>query len=208
MADESFMLLSLKERQSKKLAQVISNETARKILDFLTDNEFATETTIAEKLKLPLSTVHYNMKALVESKLVIADEYHYSQKGKEVPHYKLAKKFIVIAPSDDESVMDRLRKFWPISAIAVGVGVIITVAQRLFSAGGTLATTNADMMASPLAAKTLEAAPAAMRVADAGGAAPMIAQNPSPFYAGGWFVAGALFVVVLALLWGLWKRRK
>ena len=33
--DETFLLLSLEEQQSKELAQVISNETARKILDYL-----------------------------------------------------------------------------------------------------------------------------------------------------------------------------
>src|SRR3989344_1163491 len=33
--EETFILLSLEEQQSKELAQVISNETARKILDYL-----------------------------------------------------------------------------------------------------------------------------------------------------------------------------
>ena len=73
MADESFMLLSLKEKQSKKLAQVIGNETCQAILEYLTEKEFTTETEASKDLKMPLSTVHYNMRALLASGLVIAD---------------------------------------------------------------------------------------------------------------------------------------
>ena len=35
MTDESFLLVSLREEKAKKLAQVLSNDTARKILDDL-----------------------------------------------------------------------------------------------------------------------------------------------------------------------------
>ena len=92
MAKDKFILVSLKEEESKKLAQIISNDTSRKILDFLAEKE-ATESEIASKLDIPISTVHYNLQALVKGSLVEADEYHYSKKGKEVLHYKLANKY-------------------------------------------------------------------------------------------------------------------
>ena len=41
--EETFILLSLEEQQSKELAQVISNETARKILDYLGKKNEASE---------------------------------------------------------------------------------------------------------------------------------------------------------------------
>ena len=89
MAKENFLLVSLKESEAKKLAQVISNDTSRKILDFLAGIKDATETDIAKNLDTPLSTVHYNIQALLKAKLVQADEFHYSEKGKEVNHYSL-----------------------------------------------------------------------------------------------------------------------
>ncbi|MFH0870587.1 MAG: helix-turn-helix domain-containing protein, partial [archaeon] len=97
MKKDPFLLISLEESESKALAQVISNDTARKILDLLSKEESATETDIAKKLKVPLSTVHYNLQALVKANLVVAEEFHYSEKGKEVLHYSLANKLIIIA---------------------------------------------------------------------------------------------------------------
>ena len=46
MAKRSFLLVSLKERKAKKLAQVISNETSRKILDYLDENGLSENTIV------------------------------------------------------------------------------------------------------------------------------------------------------------------
>jgi DNA-binding transcriptional ArsR family regulator len=100
MSEESFLLVSLNDEKSKKLAQVISNNTSRKILEFLAKKSH-TETEISKKLNLPMSTVHYNLKALEEAKLVTVDEFHYSKKGKEVNHYSLTNKYVIIAPQTD-----------------------------------------------------------------------------------------------------------
>ena len=93
MAKEKFVLVSLKEEKAKELAQIIANESCRKILDYLAEKE-ATESELAEKLNLPISTVHYNLQHLIEGSLVTVEEFHYSEKGKEVNHYKLANKYI------------------------------------------------------------------------------------------------------------------
>ena len=95
--EEKFLLVSLEESQSKKLAQVISNNSSRRILAYLT-NKNATESELSKKLNMPISTIHYNLKHLIKAGLVDAKEYHYSEKGKEVNHYSLAKKYIIIAP--------------------------------------------------------------------------------------------------------------
>jgi DNA-binding transcriptional ArsR family regulator len=87
MAKEKFILVSLKEDESKQLAQIISNKTSRKILDYLAEKE-ATESELAAKLAVPISTVHYNLQALLKAKMIESDEFHYSDKGKEVNHYK------------------------------------------------------------------------------------------------------------------------
>ncbi len=161
--EESFILLSLKEKQSKKLAQVFGSDTCRTILEYMASKDFVTETDIAHDLQLPLSTVHYNIKALHETRMLTADEFHYSEKGKEVPHYKLANKFIVIAPQAEKSVMDQLRKFVPISVGIVAVGAVFTLGALLLRGGGSFggAQNTLLMDAAPRAfEKTIESAPA------------------------------------------------
>jgi DNA-binding transcriptional ArsR family regulator len=129
MAKEKFILVSLKEQESKQLAQVLANDTSRKILDSLAENE-ATESELSEKLKIPISTVHYNLQALVNGKLVEADEFHYSQKGKEVLHYKLANKYIIIAPKSTFGIREKLRGILPVGIIALAGSFLVYFFDR------------------------------------------------------------------------------
>ena len=135
MAKEKFILVSLKDDESKKLAQIVTNDTSRKILDFLAEKE-STESEMAEKLNIPISTIHYNLQALVNAKLVESDEYHYSQKGKEVLHYKLANKYIIIAPKTTYGIKERLKSILPVGLIAVFASLLI---QFIYSLHGSLA---------------------------------------------------------------------
>ncbi len=148
MPEDPFLLVSLEESESKELAKVISNKTSRKILDLLSKKD-ATETQIAKDLKLPLSTVHYNLQHLLKANLVKVDEFHYSEKGKEVNHYSLANKLIIIAPkkTSRESFMQKLKGLLPVGIIALATAAVIK-AITLFKFG---------------ASKTLAAAPAVTR---------------------------------------------
>ena len=112
-------MVSLKEDKAKKLTQVLSNSTSRKILDYLS-NKDASESEIAKELGIPISTAHYNLKLLKETKLVEVEEFHYSKKGKEVDHYKLANKYIIIAPKEDSGFMDKLKSILPSVLIFAG----------------------------------------------------------------------------------------
>jgi DNA-binding transcriptional ArsR family regulator len=130
-------LSSLEEAKAKKLASVLNNETCTKILNWLSSHKEGTESEIAKKLKLPLSTVHYNLKQLVEAKLVIADEYHYSEKGREVNHYKLANKYIIIAPQEEQGgFLDKLKQFIPAALIVAGTGVVLKALNLLTGTTG------------------------------------------------------------------------
>jgi len=125
MAKESFILVSLEDEKTKKLSQSITNETCRKILNYLSEKEEATETQISKDLNVPMPTVNYNMKLLVENGLVEVNEFHYSRKGREVDHYSLANKMIIIAPKKDDKLLSRLKKLLPIVAIIGIVGYAI-----------------------------------------------------------------------------------
>jgi len=125
MAKNKFLLLSLEDDSAKKIANTINNESARKILDYLADKD-ATESEIVKDLKLPASTVNYNIEQLLSAKLITWEKYHYSEKGKEVRHYSVANKFIIIAPkADKEGLLELLKKLSPAFLITLlGAGLI------------------------------------------------------------------------------------
>jgi predicted transcriptional regulator len=114
MTKKNFLLLSLDDVKTKKIANVVNNVTSSKILEYLTKKE-ATEGELVKELKLAASTVNYNLKQLVESNLVETEEYHYSEKGKEVKHYKLANSYVIIAPrgSTKEDFLEKIKNVLP-----------------------------------------------------------------------------------------------
>ena len=184
MGKESFLLVSLNEDKAKKLAQVVSNASCRRILEYLTEKE-ATESELAKKLGIPLSTVHYNLKHLTEAGLVSAEEFHYSTKGREVNHYKLANKFIIIAPKTTFGFKEKLRSILPVALLLAAVGVVLQFA-------GSRATFGSFKAASAELAQ--EAAAPLSRTAS-----PSIAL---------WFFLGAALALVLYLFLEYWRNRK
>ncbi|OYT38350.1 hypothetical protein B6U82_00070 [Candidatus Pacearchaeota archaeon ex4484_31] len=92
-----YIAVSLDDEKAKAIGEVISNETARKILKLLAKKN-ATESEIAKELNLPLSTVSYNIKKLLECKLIEVNGFYYSEKGNKVNVYRLAKKVVLITP--------------------------------------------------------------------------------------------------------------
>jgi len=199
MTKESFLLVSLKEEQAKKLAQVVSNETCRKILDYLSEKE-STETELAEKLNIPISTVHYNLKQLIAGNLVTAEEFHYSQKGKEVSHYKLANKYIIIAPKTVWGIKEKLKQILPVALLAVlGAGLI-----QLYTKFFQKASFAAERVATPMAAPALKEAASAIQQ-EAVSATTEIATNQAVQQAIQpnitlWFFFGAIFAILVYVL--------
>lgn len=194
---DTFLMVSLEEDEAKKLAQVISNDTCRSILDYLAQKK-ATETELANDLNIPISTVHYNLKHLLDSKLVDAEEFHYSEKGKEVLHYSLANKYVIIAPKTvSDSFRNKLRSIIPAIAIIGVLALIIQYAQRFIDFGGAI------MMKAAPATERLVAteAPAAQE------AAVMAVQESSKTMAatvstqpiGLWFAIGAILCLSIYL---------
>jgi len=90
-------VLGLQGEKATKVATALSNKKSTQIMELLA-HKAMTESEIATKLKLPLSTVHYTMKKLVEAGLIVSKQYHYSSKGKEVQHYELVNQVVVFSP--------------------------------------------------------------------------------------------------------------
>jgi len=185
MAKEKFVLVSLKENKAKELAQVISNKSCRAILDYLAEKE-STETELAKKLELPLSTVHYNLRHLVGAGLVTVEEFHYSEKGKEVNHYKLANKYVIIAPKSTFGLKEKLKSVLPVALITIATAGLI----HFFSGrAGTFG-------AAKLERAVMEAGPVSQAVLPAH---PNIAL---------WFLTGAFTAIILLLIINYIRRKK
>lgn len=191
-----FLLVSLKEDQAKRLAQVIGNETCRKILDFMSEKESVTESEIAKEMDIPLSTVHYNLQHMKKGGLIESENFHYSEKGREVHHWRLANKYIVIAPSSIWGIKEKLKSMLPVVGLAGGVAI----AMQYFGKSVSLAATKADVFV-----QESEAAPMALRALPE--AMPAMQTSPNM---GIWFFIGAAVAIAgyLAVDYVRFKMKK
>lgn len=117
--DEKLLILPLGE-ESKKITQVISNDTARQIIELLADAPLSASD-IAERLQAPLTTITYNLENLESVGLVKVERIKYSEKGREVKIYAPVRKLIVVVPekTDKKSVADVIRKYLGVILAAV-----------------------------------------------------------------------------------------
>lgn len=210
--EETFLLVSLEEDKAKKLAQVISNDSCRRILDYLAKKK-ATETEISQALSLPLSTVHYNLKHLVDNRLVEASEFHYSEKGREVLHYSLSNKYVIITPKGvSESFKDKLKSI--IGAVA-SVGFIAIALQYIPNMFSSVQKTAMESVAPAAlqkgAERIAENAPSLMAESaqDSSFQAMSAAQATQAYQpVWPWFVLGAIICLMFYLLFEYIRKRK
>jgi predicted transcriptional regulator len=95
---ERYIMFDLNDSRSYRIAEVMSNKTCKKILNLIAENELS-ESEIASKLNLPLNTVDYNIKNLVEAGMIEpAKNVLWSIKGRRVVKYRVSNKKIVISP--------------------------------------------------------------------------------------------------------------
>jgi len=193
MAKSNFLLVDLNEPKTKKLAETITSETSRKILNHLAEKEDA-EASIAKTLNLPISTVHYHLQKLQEASLVTAEEFHYSQKGREVLHYKLANKYIIIAPQHVSGLREKLKGILPAALAAVGVSAVIKWIQTA---------SQAVPATESMAVDAAQALPyeASLKMAQE---VPVVAAQPDIAL---WFLVGSLVALLVYLIIELARER-
>lgn len=197
MADEPYLLVSLEEEKSKKLAQVLSNDTSRKILDYMSKKEYVTETEVAKELKIPLSTAHYNLDLLLKTDLINGDQYKYSEKGKKIVHYMLSNKYVIIAPRKSTAIFEKLKEFLPVVILS---GIATYGVNYFFMPKPTQPESFGLMIA------------AEEGVQDAAGASLKMAAESIPVVnepnIALWFLIGCIFSAVAYLLISIIRKKK
>ncbi len=156
--DDTFRLVKLS--QASEVAKVISNKTAQTIIEFIGSKKKATASQIAKNLKLPASTVHYNMKALVKGEIVDDSQFTYSSKGKTIIHYSLTNNILVIVPEsrDKFSLLNSMKALVP-SLLGVGVlGAIYAWIQssRIVAGSSSFQLKNIPQESGAVAADTIQ----------------------------------------------------
>jgi len=180
-----------------KVATALSNDKCQRILQHLAKHEDATETGLATALNIPLSTVHYNMKILVESKLAIPDAYTYSSRGKEIMHYRVNKNPIVIVQA--EEYLSLLKAIVPAVLVTAGGAIIYQLmhqtqlAAEMVGASPALAEDGARMMAADAAPEFAKAAPMMAQSVPAAVTTAASATVPA-------FILGAVCVLLVSYL--------
>ena len=180
---EKYILVNLEDEKSKKIAESISNKTARKILDYLSNKEEAGAEEISKELKLPISTIDYNLKNLKKAGLIETKHFEWSQRGKRIILYSLARKFIVIAPKFS-NIKKELKNILPL----VGITGIISIIIQYLTKPRPILQAAKSMQDSVLAEQSM---------AFDASQTDLIVQNHNY---GLWFFFGALFIIVINFL--------
>ncbi|MDV0445822.1 hypothetical protein MmiAt1_14190 [Methanimicrococcus sp. At1] len=199
---DSVVVIPVNE-DSKKIRQILSNDTSMKILDLL-KKEKLSASEVSEKLEIPLTTVKYNIDQMVEHDLVRIQRIKYSEKGRQVKIYEAPEKVIIFAPEKMSriSLISMIQKyaFAFVAAAFAGFGLNYIYQSHWEKE-------NAAMMKSSVMAAPEMAEDAAMAGADAvSGGGSFIHESIMSFndwffnlmnYHAFWFIAGALFVCVV-----------
>lgn len=185
---KKYLMFSLDDERAKDLADVMSNKTSKKIVDYLAEKD-ASVSDIAGDLKMPLNTVDYNVKKLLKTGLIEKKkEFFWSVKGKKIPVYTVSNKHIVISPRKN-----KLSGFIPVLLISGLVGFII----RLFSSSKEVVSDKVLLASEEIGMLASE------RAIDSASGGFVLFANLGAW---GWFLVGAWFAVLLFYLYGLIKR--
>ena len=193
-------MVDLDDPRTDKIADVISNKTAKKILGLLAEKELS-ETEIANSLNMPLNTVGYNIHKLEEVGLIEKVKgFLWSVKGKRIHKYKVSNRKIIISP---RNILKGIIPSVLISG-AIALGIKAWVDNKIAVSNIAQATKGTRDMALE---KSVSAADNSLSVIgqtvpDVGNVF-IIAQNVWL-----WFFAGALFGLLVFLIWNLSRSSK
>ncbi len=120
---KKYLLFSMDDERAKNLSGILGNKTCKKIIDFLSEIKEASEKDIADALKLPINTVEYNLKKLLNSGIIEKTKnFFWSKKGKKISMYKVSNKSIIISPKS--KVVSGIKNILPVALVS-GIGGII-----------------------------------------------------------------------------------
>jgi DNA-binding transcriptional ArsR family regulator len=180
------IMIDFDDPRAERVAEVISNKSCKKMLSLLSTEELS-ESELASKLGLPVSTVNYNMKKLVDSGLVDKTRSLVSSKGKDVRVYRISNQHIVLSPRS------LTRGVVP----ALLISGVFALLVKFFGNTGSRNLVAKGSGALDLAAMSTGAESSQGLVYS------VLAQAPNSW---AWFFLGALLATLVVMLWN-WSKK-
>ena len=192
-----YLLFSLEDESSKNLGEIISSPTCKKIVNLLAEKDLS-ESDIARELSLPINTIEYNLKKLLEAGIIEkAKNFFWSRKGRKIDIYKVANKLIVISPKKYSNIYSKIKSIIPVAIIS---GILTSFIAWYYKK---------QELAQLTLQKTTEYRDALTQASSS--VASSISQAPSDSIqlfsslSWEWFLAGSLITIIIFLIWN-WKK--
>lgn len=137
MEKENYLLISLDDEKSKTIAEVIGSKTCKKIINYLSETKEASQKDLSIELKIPLNTVEYNIKKLLDAGFIRKTKnFFWSKKGKKIIMYELSKKSVVI--SQDKKISNKIKSILPAFILTAAGTFAIWTYEKVLSVPQTL----------------------------------------------------------------------
>jgi len=198
---DKFLLVSLDDEKSKSVAEVLSSKTCKKIISFLTDRKEASQKDISDKLGIPMNTLDYNMKKLLDSGFVQKKKnFFWSKKGKKIAMYEVSNKSIVISPAKKTS--EKFKSLIP-AFLIVGAGTFAAWAYEKIISTRNVVYDNVQkgseaMLASAPAASNTASGSGAVQTTVSAGSSSLSSMLTMPVW--GWFLLGGIIALVVVTI--------
>ncbi len=195
MDENHFMLISLEDSKSKAVSEVLGSKTCKKIITHLSEKKEASQKDLSDSLNIPMNTLDYNIKKLLESGFIQKRKnFFWSKKGKKIILYELSNKSIVISPKKSSS--QKLKSIAPALILTLaGTFAVWTYEKIKYAAEYSRQNLVPSLVSSSeeFLSKGIEEASGSISAADSVNY--VSSFNAIPIWP--WFLAGALLVTII-----------
>jgi len=204
MDENHFMLVSLEDSKSKSISEVLGSKTCKKIVGYLSERKEASQQDLSNALNIPMNTLDYNIKKLLESGFIQKRKnFFWSKKGKKIIMYELSNKSIIISPKRSSS--QKIKSIIPASILtAVSTFAVWTYEKIKYASEYSrqnILTPSMDFSEEILSKGTEEASGSISATID--NSVNIMTQHPTQIWT--WFLAGALIVLFIFSIVN-WKK--
>jgi len=185
MTEKKYMVISIDDPRMGNISEILKNETCKKIISYLSENIEASEKDLVDALKVPASTVEYNIKKLLQSGFIQKRKnFFWSKKGKKIVMYEISNKSILISPKN--SSIEKVKSLVPGFLITVAGTFALFVYEKINSTGFSQNTQDYTVQATQglILEKSSDIASPAINLAQS-----------NPLWA--WFLAGGLLALFI-----------
>jgi predicted transcriptional regulator len=207
MDENHFMLVSLEDSKSKAISEVLGSKTCKKVIGYLSERKEASQKDLSDALNIPMNTLDYNIKKLVESGFIQKRKnFFWSKKGKKIVMYELSNKSIVISPK--KSASQKFKSILPAFILTAAGTFAVWVYEKIRYAGNYI---TEDVVTSPARDYAeeysqeilLKGAEVVTNTGTSSDYSSLMASAPISLWP--WFLAGAL-IIIFSLTIVNWKK--